>query len=49
LSLIVLDKRRLRLNPDLKKEDLKVRLLKDGILEIEWPRRVEEGEEIEVE
>ncbi|MFZ6016819.1 MAG: hypothetical protein ACOYU0_04240 [Nitrospirota bacterium] len=40
---------RLRLNPELKKEDLKVRLLKGGILEIEWPMRLEEGEEVEVE
>lgn len=39
---------RLRLDPELKKEDLKVRLLKGGILEIEWPRKVE-GEDIEVE
>ena len=39
---------RLRLNPELKKEDIKVRWLKEGILEIEWPRRVE-GEEIEIE
>jgi hypothetical protein len=39
---------RLRLAPELKKEDIKVRLLKGGILEIEWPREME-GEEIEVE
>ncbi len=39
---------RLRLDPELKKEDLKVRLLKGGTLEIEWPRK-EEEEEIEVE
>ncbi|MEW6161980.1 MAG: hypothetical protein AB1606_01470 [Nitrospirota bacterium] len=40
---------RLRLDPEPNKEDLKVRLLKGGILEIEWPRKLEEGEEIEVE
>lgn len=39
---------RLQLDPKVKKEDLKVRLLKEGILEIEWPRK-EEAEEIEVE
>jgi len=39
---------RLHLHPGLKKEDLKVRLLKGGVLEIEWPREVE-GEEIPVE
>jgi len=39
---------RLRLDPELKKEDLKVRLLKGGVLEIEWPRAIE-GEEIKVE
>lgn len=40
---------RLRLNPDIKKENLKVKLLKGGVLEIEWPRELEEGEEIEIE
>ncbi len=39
---------KLRLNPELKKTDIKVRLLKDGVLEIEWPRKTE-GEEIPVE
>lgn len=39
---------KLRLSPDLTKTDIKVRLQKDGILEIEWPRKAE-GEEIPVE
>jgi hypothetical protein len=39
---------KLRLNPELKKTDIKVRLQKDGILEIEWSREAE-GEEIPVE
>jgi len=39
---------RLRLSPELKKTDIKVRPQKDGILEIEWPRKAE-GEEIPVE
>jgi hypothetical protein len=39
---------KLRLNPELKKTEIKVRLLKDGILEIEWPRK-SEGEEIPIE
>ncbi len=38
---------KLRLDPDLKKEDVKVRLQAEGILEIEWPRK-KEGEEIPV-
>jgi len=36
------------INPDIKKEEIKVRLMKPGILEIEWPRKVK-GEEIPVE
>lgn len=41
---------KLRLGPELKKEDLKVRLIKGGVLQIEWPREREvEGEEIKVE
>ena len=39
----------LHLDPELKKEDLKVRLIKGGILQIEWPRETQEGEEIKVE
>ncbi|MCL6582326.1 MAG: hypothetical protein K6U11_01690 [bacterium] len=39
----------IHLDPELKKEDLKVRLLKGGILQIEWPRETLEGEEIKVE
>jgi len=39
---------RLRIDPNTKKEEIKVRLIKAGILEIEWPRRPE-GEEIPVE
>jgi len=39
---------KLRLDPELKKTDIKVRLLKDGVLEIEWPRKAE-GEEIPIE
>lgn len=39
---------RLRLDPGLKKTDIKVRLQKGGVLEIEWPRKTE-GEEIPVE
>jgi hypothetical protein len=39
---------RLQLSPRLKKEQVKVRLLPDGVLEIEWPRE-QEGEEIPVE
>jgi len=39
---------KLRLDPDLKKTDIKVRLQKEGVLEIEWPRKTE-GEEVPVE
>jgi len=39
---------RVRIGPEVKKEDIKVRLLKPGVLEIEWPRRTE-VEEIPVE
>jgi hypothetical protein len=39
---------RVRINPDAGKEQIKVRLVKPGVLEIEWPRRAE-GEEIPVE
>jgi len=37
------------LNPQVKKEQIKVRLVEPGILEIEWPRMAEKGEEIKVE
>ncbi|MEW6456408.1 MAG: hypothetical protein AB1410_06840 [Acidobacteriota bacterium] len=39
---------KIKINPDVKKEEIKVRLTKPGVLEIEWPRKVE-GEEIPVE
>ena len=39
---------RLRIDPDVKKEEIKARLVKPGAVEIEWPRRIE-GEEIPVE
>ena len=38
----------LQLRPDIKKEDIKVRLQEGGVLEIEWPRRGA-GEDIPVE
>jgi HSP20 family molecular chaperone IbpA len=38
----------LKLRPDIKKEDIKVRLQEGGVLEIAWPRRVS-GEDISVE
>ncbi|MGC9345251.1 MAG: hypothetical protein ACP5ER_00455 [Candidatus Bathyarchaeales archaeon] len=39
---------RLRINPDVKKEEIKARLIEPGILEIEWPRKIR-GEEIPIE
>ncbi|MEM3731712.1 MAG: hypothetical protein QW667_07280 [Candidatus Bathyarchaeia archaeon] len=39
---------RLQINPEIKKEEIKVRLLEHGILEIELPRKIR-GEEIPVE
>lgn len=39
---------RLKINRDVKKEEIKVRLVKPGVLEIEWSRRAK-GEEIPVE
>jgi hypothetical protein len=39
---------KLRINPNVKKEEIKVRLLKTGLIEIEWPRK-SQGEEIPVE
>ncbi len=38
---------RIRMDPDVKKQDIKVRLVKPGVLEVEWPRS--EGEDIPVE
>lgn len=38
---------RVRLDPAVKKEEIKVRLVRPGLLEIEWPRA--KGEEIPVE
>jgi len=38
---------RLRINPEVKKEEIKARLTEPGILEIEWPRI--KGEEIPIE
>jgi len=39
---------RLRINPEVKKEEIKARLIEPGILEIEWPRKIK-GEEIPIE
>jgi hypothetical protein len=38
---------RIQIDPAVKKEEIKVRLVRPGLLEIEWPRRT--GEEIPVE
>jgi hypothetical protein len=38
---------RIRINPAVKKEEIKARLVRPGLLEIEWPRS--KGEEIPVE
>ena len=38
---------RIRLGAEVQKQDIKVRLIQAGILEIEWPRS--QGEEIPVE
>jgi hypothetical protein len=38
---------RVRIDPALKKEEIKVRLTRPGLLEIEWPRS--KGQEIPVE
>ena len=38
---------RIRLDPSVKKETIKVRLVSPGLLEIEWPRG--KGEEIPIE
>ena len=38
---------RIRIDPAVKKEEIKARLVRRGLLEIEWPRH--KGEEIPVE
>ena len=38
---------RIRMDPAVKKEEIKARLIRPGLLEIEWPRP--KGEEIPVE
>jgi hypothetical protein len=38
---------RVRLDPAVKKEEIKVRLVEPGLLEVEWPRAT--GEDIPVE
>ena len=38
---------RIRIDPAVKKEDIKARLVRPGLLEIEWPRS--KGEEIRIE
>ena len=40
---------RLDLDPDVTKENIKVRLVEPGILEIEWPRSKGQGQDIPVE
>jgi HSP20 family molecular chaperone IbpA len=37
------------LNPQVKKEQIKVRLVEPGVLEIEWPRMADKSEEIKIE
>lgn len=39
---------RIRISPDVKKEEIKARLTEPGVLEIEWPRKIR-GEEISIE
>ncbi len=39
---------RIKIDPEIKKEEIKVRLVKPGLIEIEWPRKIK-GEEIPVE
>jgi len=39
---------RIRINPAVQKSEIKVRLLKPGVIEIEWPRRTT-AEEITLE
>lgn len=38
---------RIRIDPEVKREEIKARLVKPGLLEIEWPRS--KGEEIPIE
>jgi len=38
---------RIRIRPTVKKEEVKVRMVEPGVLEVEWPRR--RGEEIPIE
>ncbi|MCD6431821.1 hypothetical protein J7L33_03850 [Candidatus Bathyarchaeota archaeon] len=39
---------RLKINPEVKKEEIKARFVKPGVLEIEWPRKIK-GEKIPIE
>jgi len=39
---------RFQINRDVKKEEIKVRFVEPGIIEVEWPRKTK-GEEIPVE
>lgn len=39
---------KLKLRTDIKKEEIKVRLLEEGVLEIEWPRE-KKGEEVPID
>jgi len=39
---------RLRIDPEIKKDQIKARLVKPGLLEIEWPRTVK-GEDIPID
>ena len=39
---------RIRINPKVKKEEVKARLVEPGLIEIEWPRQ-KKGEDIPVE
>jgi len=39
---------RIRINPNVKREEIKVRLARPGLIEIEWPRR-RRGEDIPIE
>jgi hypothetical protein len=40
---------KMELNPEVKKDQIKVRLVEPGILEIEWPRIRGEAQDIKVE
>ncbi len=37
------------INPEADKKDVRVKLLRPGLLEIKWPRNKKKGEEIQVE